>query len=81
MMQPVPGHPYVMAESIPEPGGMIIVCRCRHCGDVWQHRCLSPPKAPVWVAKYAAQHAHGNPALRAHFARQYHMGLQNLRIT
>jgi hypothetical protein len=79
-MQPVPGHPHVSYQYSQTPWGtMQIDCFCRVCGDQWRHECSYPQKAPVWVAKYAARHAHGNVAVQRRFTEQYHQGLQALR--
>jgi hypothetical protein len=79
-MQPVTGHPYVLASVEPDGYGRLIVrCHCRACGDTWTHLCQYPQKAPLWVHRYSAQHHHGVPGLRARFAYLYHTGLQRLR--
>ena len=80
MMQPVPGHPYVLAAVAPNGyGDLDLTCHCTACNDTWRHVCQYQEKAPTWVAKYAARHAHGAPGVRDHFAYQYHTGLQALR--
>ena len=80
-MQPVAGHPFVLAAVGPDGwGALVINCHCTACNDSWQHRCEYAPKAPVWVAQYAARHHHNVPGLRERFAQQYHLGLQQLRM-
>lgn len=79
-MKSVAGHPHVFASVEPDGSGRLLVkCYCRACGDSWTHVCQYPQKAPLWVARYAAQHHHGAPGVRDRFAYQYHTGLQQMR--
>lgn len=79
-MQPVAGHPYVLAQAVPDGyGATDLTCQCRFCGDVWRYHCQYPPKLGSWVAQYAARHHHEVPGLRERFATQYHLSLHQLR--
>lgn len=78
-MKPLPGHPYVVYHA--GPGGHTgwqIRTHCRLCGDQWVHNCQSPQKTTAWIARYGAQHAHGNQQLKQMFFRQYDAELHRL---
>jgi len=78
-MQPLPGHPYVIYSAGPGGwSGWQIQAHCRLCGDSWSHSCNFPAKTNAWLARYGAQHAHGNQPLRQAFARQYDAELHRL---
>lgn len=79
-LQPVAGHPYVLAWSGPANGRFMIYTACNYCGDRWQRDCQFPDKAPVWVARYCALHAHGMANIQQQFENAYHVGLQQFNM-
>lgn len=71
-MQPVPGHPYVLAAHGPDPYcGYRIVCKCLACGDQWVKECKWPGRADAWIAWYCARHVHDHQELFQPWAMRY----------
>jgi hypothetical protein len=66
MMEPLPGHPFVMFAIEPNAdGGVNISAHCLRCGTWWQRQCHRPSFANGYVLRFGLLHAHGlKPRIR-----------------